>query len=178
MPGSTPTYGFPFPLGSEPVGNGDQAMEDLAVAIEDLIAEFDGVWQDHAGGFSGVTLGNGSKKIRYRIDARNRTCEIQGALKLGSTSAVTGSIGVGLPVNMKADLILSAGLGMQVPIGVAWAQDDSASGRHMGAVLASASTLGFRRTATAEGGWGFGGGVPFTWDTDDWLTFAASYEIA
>lgn len=37
MPGSTPLYDFPFPLGSEPVGNGDNEIEDLALAVEGQI---------------------------------------------------------------------------------------------------------------------------------------------
>lgn len=34
MPSSTPIYGFPYPLGTDPVGQGAQDIEDLATAVE------------------------------------------------------------------------------------------------------------------------------------------------
>jgi len=34
MPASTPIYGFPYPLGTDPVGQGAQDIEDLATAVE------------------------------------------------------------------------------------------------------------------------------------------------
>jgi hypothetical protein len=34
MPASTPIYGFPYPLGTDPVGQGAQDIQDLATAVE------------------------------------------------------------------------------------------------------------------------------------------------
>ena len=34
MPASTPIYGFPYPLGTDPVGQGAQDIKDLATAVE------------------------------------------------------------------------------------------------------------------------------------------------
>lgn len=36
MPSSTPIYGLPYPLGTDPVTNGAQDIEDLALAVETL----------------------------------------------------------------------------------------------------------------------------------------------
>jgi hypothetical protein len=38
MPGSTPIYGFPYPLGSDPVRDGDNVIRSLAEDVETAIA--------------------------------------------------------------------------------------------------------------------------------------------
>lgn len=43
MPSSTPIYGFPYPLGTDPVGQGAQDIEDLATAVENYLDKFQGL---------------------------------------------------------------------------------------------------------------------------------------
>lgn len=38
MPGSTPEYGFPYPIGADPLGDGDDRVQELAEAVEAVIA--------------------------------------------------------------------------------------------------------------------------------------------
>jgi hypothetical protein len=71
MPGATPTYGFPFPLGSEPVGNGDVGIDALAVAVEDQItatqAPYGGVYR--VTDWDGVVSGGVWTKVPFTTDA-------------------------------------------------------------------------------------------------------------
>lgn len=43
MPSSTPIYGFPYPLGTDPVGQGAQDIEDLATAVENYLDIYQGL---------------------------------------------------------------------------------------------------------------------------------------
>lgn len=43
MPSSTPIYGFPYPLGTDPVGQGAQDIEDLATAVEQYLETYQGL---------------------------------------------------------------------------------------------------------------------------------------
>jgi hypothetical protein len=43
MPASTPIYGFPYPLGTDPVGQGAQDIQDLATAVESHIDRYSGL---------------------------------------------------------------------------------------------------------------------------------------
>lgn len=38
MPSSTPIYGFPYPLGTDPLGQGAQDIENLATAVETVLS--------------------------------------------------------------------------------------------------------------------------------------------
>lgn len=168
----TTTNGLPYPDPTDFVIDGDDAMQDLAEAADAAIWN---AWVDGPN-FSGVTIGNGSQKTRYRI--HGTTCEVQGALLLGSTSDVTGLLSVTIPTAALYSGLALAG-GMEVPVGVAHAFDSSATGRQFGeAVMTPGSgQIYFRRTATAEGGWGNPDTVPFTWADGDYLTFTALFEI-
>lgn len=170
----TTTHGLSYPDPTDFVINGDDAIQALAEEADDAI------WSDWQDGstFSGVTIGNGSQKVRYRI--HGTTCEVQGALLLGSTSDVTGLLSTTVPGGVVMGSALALAGGMEVPVGVAFAFDTSATGRQFGeAVMTPGSgTIYFRKTATAEGGWGFPDTVPFTWAAGDYLTFTAMFEIA
>lgn len=39
MPGSTPIYGFPYPLGTDPVRDGDNVIQNLATDVENTISD-------------------------------------------------------------------------------------------------------------------------------------------
>ncbi|MBF6085302.1 hypothetical protein IU485_28435 [Nocardia cyriacigeorgica] len=41
MPGQTPVYGFPYPLGTEPVAQGDNVIQSLATAVETTLQNND-----------------------------------------------------------------------------------------------------------------------------------------
>ena len=52
MPGSTPIYGFPYPLGSDPVSDGDSVIRELAEDVETVIAGNVGLAKVGAGTFT------------------------------------------------------------------------------------------------------------------------------
>lgn len=174
MPGATTNLALPYPLNSEPFADGAEAIQALAEAIDGGIGA---LWQN-GGNFSGVTIGDGVQKIRYRIDGT--TCFMQGAFKMGATSDVTGAISAPLPAGVTISAALATvDAGLVIPVGVAHAFDSSATGRQFGEAVASpgGSSVTFRRTATAEGAWGFPDTVPFTWADGDYLAFTASFEV-
>jgi hypothetical protein len=43
MPASTPIYGFPYPLGTDPVANGAQDIQNLATSVETTVNKV-GLW--------------------------------------------------------------------------------------------------------------------------------------
>lgn len=171
----TTPNGLPYPEPEDFVIDGENAMQALAEAVDDAVWS---PWQD-GNAFSGVTIGNGDQLVRYRI--HGTTCEVQGALLLGSTSDVTGLISTTIPDGVVMSSALGAvSSGLEIPVGVAHAFDSSATNRLFGvAVMTTGSgDIYFRRTATAEGAWGFPDTVPFTWADGDYLAFTAAFEIA
>lgn len=170
----TTTNGLSYPDPTDFVIDGDDAIQQLAEEADDAIWS---PWQD-GGNFSGVTIGNGAQKIRYRI--HGTTCEMHGAIKLGSTSSVSGAIGAPMPAGVTACAALgTVDSGLVIPVGSAHAFDSSATGRQFGEAVVSpgGSSVTFRRTATAEGAWGNPNTVPFTWADGDYLAFSAVFEI-
>jgi len=67
MPGSTPDYGFPYPTGTDRVMDGDNAIEALARAVEDV---FGGIIAIEKPATATLTLTNGPVEVpgtRYDV---------------------------------------------------------------------------------------------------------------
>jgi hypothetical protein len=172
--GTTTNLGLPYPDAADPFALGNEQIQALAEELDDQLYT---PWLD-GGNFSGVTIGNGSQKTRYRV--HGKTVQVQGALLLGSTSDVTGLLSTTLPGGVVMASPLALTMGIEIPVGVAFAFDSSATGRQFGEAVCTPGSgqIYFRKTATAEGGWGSPDTVPFTWATGDYLTFTAMFEIA
>lgn len=95
MPGATPIYGFPYPLGTDPVAQGDNVIRSLAEDVETVI---DGVgdYVNVVGqSFNNFTIGNGTIVSRYaRV---GNFVHFYGYVTLGSTSSMTGVLRLALP---------------------------------------------------------------------------------
>ena len=64
MPSSTPIYGFPYPLGTDPVGQGAQDIEDLATAVENYLDIYQGLVKVvPTGAVNGTVLSNGDVQV-------------------------------------------------------------------------------------------------------------------
>jgi hypothetical protein len=118
MPANTPIYGFPYPLGTDPVTNGAQDIQDLATAVESTIDSVVGLFRittctaTFVGGSNGsvsdgvITMGSNNTAVTisnaFSSDYENYKIVYSGGvastnlditLRLGSqTSAYFGAI--------------------------------------------------------------------------------------
>lgn len=134
-----------------------------------------GVWTGYTPTFQGFTLGNGTVTGRYT--QMGETVDFWVFVTLGSTSAMTSNLEVGVPVTG-----LSAP-GFLYPMGTAHAKASAATGAnvHKGFVINGATgPIAFARVlipSTASGStWNTI--TPLTWATGDIFSIRGSYEVA
>lgn len=126
-------------------------------------------WTSYVPAVTGVTMGNGTVTGRHKTIGK--TVHVNVRLTMGTTSSVTGTLGVALPSVPKLNTFQS---------GTALFKDDSANAYHIGiavgnytasppaeANLLTATTPSVLASATA----------PFTWATNDFLEFSLTYEV-
>lgn len=126
-----------------------------------------GAWTTYTPGFTNVTLGNGTSTGRYmKITPNLMVIVIQ--IGIGSTTSITGSIGVNLPAG-------AAGATTVPQRVVASAFDTSADTVFAGAASVTASDLsGMRFHGIASTG---AAAVPFTWANGDNLRLWGFVEL-
>lgn len=123
-------------------------------------------WTGYTPTLTSVTAGNGTYAFTY-IQI-GKTVHVRGRFTLGSTSAVTGSISISLPVNATGVFVGSATMragGADYPAFVG----NSSTAVTLGAVGA-AGTYANRVTTSAT--------VPGTWTTGDFFSISLTYEAA
>lgn len=160
---ATTPGGLPYPVGTDLVVNGDDAIKALAEALDALLL---GQWTPYAPVLTGITLGNGTLTARYR--KIGRTVNIWFVLTLGSTSSVTGVITLGLVSQMFATFgaqVMTLGAGESLNAGV------------FTAVVATPSTATAVLFRTAAGA-SVSPGIPGTWVAGSQLAGQLSYESA
>jgi hypothetical protein len=131
-------------------------------------------WQTYSPAVAGITVGNGTQTARYL--RRGRTCVVDFAFVLGSTSAVSASVVIPPPLSA-----LAPPASTEV-VGQALFRDASPSTNYTGVVrFASVSAfdvfpqalsgtyLAVAPTSTT---------VPFTWTSTDYITARFEYELA
>lgn len=128
-----------------------------------------GAWTPYTPSWTGVTVGNGTLDAAYRVLGKTLTGRVR--LTLGSTSAVTGSVFVGLPPATPAG-------GSAYPtlsnLGNFTCFDTSASARRAGALFRSGSTAQlFLPDGTA-----LSASSPWTWANGDHIFVSFTYEAA
>jgi hypothetical protein len=87
MPSNTPNFDLPYPLGSEPVADGDDAIRLLALAVDSLVKGASTVITTDASGNATVTHGLG----RAPLTVVAVTGVNSGTGWLVSTTAVTAT---------------------------------------------------------------------------------------
>jgi hypothetical protein len=122
-----------------------------------------------------ITIGNGTLTGQYaRV---NDFVHVTGSFTLGSTSAVTGSIGISPPININASMGLAAS-----PLGLCNLYDTSSGAmNNLQLLWASATEMRVRAINTA-GAYSImvvtSATVPLTWAVGDILTWQATYRAA
>jgi len=118
-------------------------------------------WTTYTPSVFNINLGNGSVSGRYCVIGG--TVHYLATLTFGSTTTVTGSIVLGLPVDTRSDVAL-------VTLGDVWLRDTSAAAtRIWHATRWAASTI----SMSSESGASANATVPWTWGSGD-----STYEAA
>lgn len=129
-------------------------------------------WTTWSPTYTNLTVGNGTVTARYvQIE---KTIHAYYSLTFGSTSAVSGDVGVSLPVAASASYIAAT-----APVGTAMFLD-SGTARYNGTVSIAATGFLVRAedVATYVRQKTLSSTAPFVWTTSDVLAFSATYEAA
>lgn len=131
------------------------------------LAPFSAAWTSYTPTFSGVTVGNGTNSSAY-VKVGKLVC-FRASFTLGSTSAVTGQLGVTLPFTARVD---NAGVfsGYFLDSGSGWSLPFLVTGTTTITLYASLAS-GTYVTAAATSST-----IPFTWSTNDIITVGGVYE--
>ena len=140
----------------------------IAVGAPILASDIGGPWAPYAPTLTNVTVGNGAITARYkRID---KTVFFQTLFLFGSTSAITGSVTVGLPVAPRLITSVSANVFFLDDL-VGWFPGSWAPSGS-GVVIRATNTSGAYATATP-----LSSTAPFTWTTNDYFNVSGFYEV-
>jgi len=136
----------------------------------ELNAGTGGAWPTWSPTYTNFTLGNGTAVARYRHFGR--TCRVQVDITLGSTSVVSGLIGISRPVTAAvatsgSAIVPMVDSGTDNPFGVLF---NTSTTRFDIYPVNAASTYG-KLVASS-------GSVPMTWVTNDRFFFECEYETA
>lgn len=165
MPGSTTEYGFPYPIGSDPLQDGDNEIQNLAEAVETTI----GKWQAYTPTISGIAIGAGSITGRYRRDGDTVFYRVE--VTLGAGAGESSALEISLPADP------AAGWDSREPRGEAMLYDSSAGeNRHWR--VTQASSAGLVNVWDPSGASQVQAGVPWAWGSGDKIILSGCYEAS
>lgn len=133
----------------------------------DLATPSAGAWQTWTPSNTNVTVGNGTQVARFTRIGRTITAHYQ--LTFGSTTAFSGGVSIGLPVAVRS--------GFEA-VGTSWLLD-SGTRNYPGAVRpvsGDTTKVAIIHPISAPGT--VDATNPFTWTTNDILSFTVTYEVA
>jgi hypothetical protein len=97
MAGTTTNNGWDYPTSTDYVKDGATAIQTLATDIDTSVGTGLLAWTSYTPTFTNFTLGNGTLTRRHYARL-GKIVVLDVVVTLGSTSSVTGRIGVSLPV--------------------------------------------------------------------------------
>jgi len=153
-------------------------INDAVEALETKVAIGNtvlGTYTAYTPTLTAITIGNGTLTAQYaRV---NNFVHVTGSFTLGSTSAITGSIGISPPVNIDASMGYAAS-----PLGFANLYDTSSGAMNNLQVLWTSATEMRVRAINTAGAYSVmvvtSATVPLTWAVGDILTWQATYRAA
>lgn len=172
MAGTTPIYGWAYPTGGDPVAQGDNDIQSLALDVENTLSG--GAWAAFTPSFTNLTVGDGTVTGRYTVVGGTLFVRVQ--FTLGSTSTVGTLPTMTLP-NSHAivDPPSSSVIGQLVVV-------DSGTANFLGALrMTSTTTVGLYALgvgATYATITQVTASVPMTWTSGDSFEMAFAVEIA
>lgn len=169
MPGSTATLAMPYPLATEPVSQGDDAIKALAERVEAVFGTPGVAWTAYTPGLAGAAQGNGT--LTGGFFKLGKTRHFWAKFVLGSTSTISGNpISLGLPTAAR-----SATEGWGALTGDFL---DSGTARY-GAQVDRGTSVVSLYTIGANGLYGaVTPTAPFTWAAGDIVFTSGTYEAA
>ena len=134
---------------------------------------YSGAWISYTPTWTNLTVGNGTNNFAYK--QIGKSVFVRGLFTLGSTSSISGSISVSLPITAN-------NLSVTTALGTLYLEDAGVAG-YPGVVLLSATpTTVTLRVFNAAGTYAVNAGlsstVPFTWGTSDHFSINFTYEAA
>jgi hypothetical protein len=133
-----------------------------------------GAWTSFTPTWANLTVGNGIYNTsQYYLSGKSVTVAVD--FQLGSTSAVTGNIGITLPSGLARANVFGTGLAQvlltdaSVTTYFGIVQPNTISAQSWSIRGASGSPLALSSTSST---------APFTWTTGDRIVFGATYEVA
>ena len=168
---TTTNNGWTTPDDTDLVKDGALAIRDLGQEIDTSVGTGLLAWTSYTPTFTNFTLGNGT--ITYSKYAKlGKVVLLEVGVILGSTSSVTGRIGISLPVNSVAlpnraqgTVALSAGASS----GLGALAFDGGTKVDLYAINAAGTYLGNANTSAT---------VPGTWANNSFFNFRTFYEAA
>jgi hypothetical protein len=165
---TTTNNGWTTPDDTDLVKDGALAIRDLGDAIDTSVGNL--LWENYTPVFTNFTLGNGTLNFTYV--QTGKTVHVRGLITLGSTSVVTGSIIIRLPINLAISL---AG-----PV-LGNARYSDVSGSAFVGTLIAASSSDFNCTIANVGATyptisTTSATIPFTWTTNDSINVYLTYQ--
>jgi hypothetical protein len=158
-----------------------QQHSDINDAVEALEAKVAigntvlGTYTSYTPTLTAITIGNGTLTGQYaRV---NDFVHVTGSFTLGSTSAITGSIGISPPVNIHSSMGYAAS-----PLGLCNLYDTSSGAMNNLQLLWTSATEMRVRAINTAGAYSImvvtSATVPLTWAVGDILTWQATYRAA
>lgn len=133
-----------------------------------------GAWASWSPSYNGITVGNGTVVAKYI--QLGKTVHAYFQLTLGSTSAISTSTQISLPVTATSNITT-----VRMPIGRVIAHDDTGN-QYPGVVrLETTTTVRFlcdNAASTYSSIAGYSSTIPFTWTTNDMIAASFTYEAA
>lgn len=169
---TTPTLELP---NTSPTGDGfigfDRTGEDLQIGdgTNSQVIHV-GAYTSYAPTLTNVTVGNGTLSSKYTVVGKQ--VHYYGFFTLGSTSSITGIIGVALPVTAISQAIgISAARLLETGV-------NSVMGQIFFAALTRFDIYAIGAASTYAGWAATSSTVPFTWGTGDQFSWNVTYEAA
>lgn len=97
MGGTTPILGFPYPTGSDRVMDGDNAIQALAEAVEDVLSPGTD-WEPYTPALTAGTNTGAGASYSGRFARIGDTVFFEALTVMGATRVIVGGMGLTLPV--------------------------------------------------------------------------------
>lgn len=125
-------------------------------------------WTAYTPTWTNLTVGNGTQDHSYYQDGP--TVHVRGSIEFGSTTSISGTVTLALPVTPKSSTWF---------IGIVRGQDASASfARFVGSAETNTAIWGSQMAPHFDGLTQMAASVPFGWTTSDSMTYSLTYEAA